>query len=181
MTKLFSNYWGLRELMKSLIPRRSQLESMEKHKGLVREKGRKVNYSEFSFDSEKFEVKQRMLNKEEINSFIEISLRAAHCPLPLNSDVYDALSCSFSCRYCLPPTSKVQMFDGTRKSIGRIKKGDRIISVNINTLELEIAEVIETMRRKANDLIVFQSENKLIKLTPEHPVFTKRGWVHAQD
>jgi len=178
---IFKDYWELREIVKTIIPRRSQLESMEKHKGLVREKGRKVNYSEFSFDSEKFEVKQRMLNKEEITSFIEVSLRAAHCPLPLNSDTYDALSCSYQCKYCLPPLTKIQMWGGKKKNIKDIKEGDLVVSLKTyrTHLESEKSVVTKIMSRTAEDLIVIKIKEKILKLTLEHPVFTSRGWIDA--
>ena len=179
--KLYNGYWELRKLVESIIPRRSQLEKLEKHKGLVKEKGRKVNYSEFSFEREQYEIKQRLLNKEEITSFLEVSLRAAHCPMPLNADVWDGLYCSYGCKYCLPPSSKILMYDGRKKSIGRIKKGERVASYNTDTKEIEISTVIDTMQRKAPIIIVIKPGDKTIKLTPEHPVFTKRGWVEALD
>jgi len=179
MTKLYKDYWEFRELVKALIPRRTQLEKLAKHKGLVKEKGRKVNYSEFNFEKDQYEIKQKLLNKDEITSFLEVSLRAAHCPMPLNADVWDGLYCSYGCKYCLPPTSKILMYDGKRKSIGRIKKGERVISYNITTNEIEISTVTDNMRRNALEVVIVKSRDKTIKLTLEHPVFTKRGWIEA--
>ena len=110
MNKLFKDYWELRKLVEGIIPRRTQLEKLEKHKGLVKEKGRKVNYQEFSFEREQYEIKQKLLNKEEIGSFLEVSLRAAHCPMPLNADVWDGLRCGFGCKYCFADSFRSSLY-----------------------------------------------------------------------
>ena len=118
---LYSDYWDLRKLVAGVIPRRSQLETLEKQKGLVKEKGRKVNYQEFSFEKDQYEIKQRLLNKEEITSFLEVSLRAAHCPMPLNADVWDGLYCSYGCKYCFADSFRSSLYTSffdNSKSIG---------------------------------------------------------------
>jgi hypothetical protein len=71
------------------------------------------------------------------------------------------------------------MYDGRKKSIGRIKSGERVISYNTNSKEIEISIVTNTMRRVAPEVIVVRSGSKIIKLTAEHPIFTKRGWIEA--
>jgi intein/homing endonuclease len=115
------------------------------------------------------------------NSNLFVNKKLVHnCPMPLNADVWDGLYCSFGCKYCLPPTSKILMYDGRKKSIGRIKKGERVISYNTDKYEIEVSTVTDTMRRNAPDVIVIKSRGETIKLTPEHPVFTKRGWVEAE-
>jgi len=67
---------------------------------MVREKGRKKNYSQFNLRHEEWRKKERLLNTEEIKSFLEISCKASACPLPLNLDTYDAEFCNYSCIYC---------------------------------------------------------------------------------
>lgn len=119
--KFYKDYWELREIIKTLIPRRGILDSLEKQKGLVKEKGRKVNYQEFNFEKDQYEVKQRLLNKEEITSFLEVSLRAAHCPMPLNADVWDGLYCSYGCKYCFADSFRSSLYTSffdNSKSIG---------------------------------------------------------------
>lgn len=174
-------YFELRDQLVKVIPRKSILEALQKETGLVKEKGRKSNYKEFSLETGEFVSIQRLLNKEEINSFLEVSLRASHCPMPLNADVYDALRCGFGCKYCLPPTSKVLMFNGIKKSIGRVKKGDRVVSYNIEKNRIEISEVTNTMRRKEKNIFLIKTKSKKIEVTGEHPIFTKRGWIEAKD
>lgn len=169
--KLFNSYWELRELVKTLIPRRSMLEGMEKNKGLVKEKGRKVNYSEFSFETEKFEVKQRLLNKDEITSFLEVSLRKNHCPMPLNADVYDAL-------YCVAKGQLITTKEGFKK-IEDIKVGDEIASYNEITKKVEFVNVLFSSSSEKSNLIEIDTEKGLLVVTEDHLIFTQRGWVEA--
>src|SRR3972149_2756415 len=150
--KLFNGYWELRELVKNIIPRRGMLDFLEKHKGLVKEKGRKIGYKEFSFDSEKFEIKQRLLNKDEITSFLEVSLRKNHCPMPLNADVYDALYC--------------------------IAKG-QLITTKTGFKKVEFTQVLLSSSSEKTNLVEIETEKGLLVVTEDHQIFTKRGWVEA--
>jgi DNA repair photolyase len=94
------NYWELRKLVSKIIPRMTQLGSSNRKSEAVREKGRKKNYSQFNLRHGEWRKQERLLNTEEINSFLEISVRAAACPMPFNGDVWDGLFCNFGCIYC---------------------------------------------------------------------------------
>jgi len=104
------SYWELRELIKDIIPRRMELDDLEKRGSMVKEKGRKSNYHQFNLKTGEMVHLQRLLNKEEITSFLEVSLRAAHCPMPLNGDVWDALRCGFGCRYCYADSFRASLY-----------------------------------------------------------------------
>jgi DNA repair photolyase len=91
----------MRKLVSKAIPRKTVLLQVETAgKALVKEKGRKRNYSEFNLYEGRWEKNERLLDKENINSFVEISLRAPECPMCLNVDVWDGLACPYKCRYC---------------------------------------------------------------------------------
>jgi len=95
------NYWELRELIKNVVPRRVKLLGHdETQAALVKEKGRKRNYEQFNLLSQKRERKERLLDINEIKSFVEVSCRASQCPMPLNLDVWDGFKCPFKCIYC---------------------------------------------------------------------------------
>jgi len=70
------------------------------NRGLVKEKGRKKHLEVKNLVTGDYERIERKLDKDEYKSFIEISLRAAKCPLPMNLDVWDGLKCPFQCAYC---------------------------------------------------------------------------------
>lgn len=66
----------------------------------LKEKGRKSNYKQYDFKGQSLITMERLLNEEAIESFAEVSLRAQSCPMPLNIDVWDGLTCPYKCRYC---------------------------------------------------------------------------------
>ena len=94
------DYYELKSELAKVIPRRTQLELGVFGKGAVKEKGRKSNYYQFDLERQEMLKNERLLNTKEMNSFVEISLRASACPMPFNVDVYDGLTCHFGCRYC---------------------------------------------------------------------------------
>lgn len=93
-------YYDFRTLMSKIIPRQTVLTGADTIAQGVQEKGRKTNYRQFHLSDGEFKKHERLLNTEEVSSFLEISIRAAACPMPLNLDVYDSLCCPFGCRYC---------------------------------------------------------------------------------
>jgi len=104
------NYWDYRNLVKDIIPRKNILTDLIKSNSIVKEKGRKVNYKQFDLKTGEMNRLERLLNLEEINSFIEVSLRAAYCPMPLNADVWDGLKCPFRCRYCFADAFRSSLY-----------------------------------------------------------------------
>jgi len=92
------DYWELRKLIAKLIPRSSRFDTGNVYR--LKEKGRKSNYYEFNLVKRENVKIERLLDKENIKSFAEVSLRAQSCPMPLNIDVWDGMRCPFRCRYC---------------------------------------------------------------------------------
>ena len=103
------NYYDLRKQVSRIIPRMAQLTS-EMQKAGIKEKGRKANYSEFSLIHNQFIKRERLLNEEEVSSFLEISIRAAACPMPLNIDVFDSTRCAFACKYCFADAFRATLY-----------------------------------------------------------------------
>lgn len=162
----------------------TQLKSSYRKVDPIREKGRKRNYSQFNLIHNEWRKQERLLNTEEINSFLEISVRAAACPMPFNMDIWDGTLCNYGCVYCFIAGTKILMIDGSEKVIERLIKGDRILSFNEETKTFEYAEVLEVMKRPYKDkLICIETEDgQILRMTTEHPVYTKQhGWVDAKD
>lgn len=177
------DYYTLRKEVSKIIPRMRVLQNPKQTAKAVKEKGRKKNYSQFNLLENKWVKQERLLNTEEVNSFLEISCRAAACPMPLNLDIWDGLLCPYGCVYCFPSGTKILMADGSTKNIERIKKGNRVMSFNEKTKQLEPATVTVPMKRKNKEqLICLETEDgKILKMTPEHPIYTQRGWIEAKD
>ena len=103
-------YWELRKLVSKAVPRMTQLVSSSRKAEIVREKGRKKNYSQFNLRHGEWRKQERLLNTEEINSFLEISVRAAACPMPFNVDVWDGLICPYNCIYCFANSFRASLY-----------------------------------------------------------------------
>lgn len=104
------NYWELRALVAKIVPRRTQLFPQVDLVGAVKEKGRKSNYHQYDLTTGDWNKQERLLNLEEVNSFLEVSVRAAACPMPLNLDVWDGLLCPFACRYCYADAFRASLY-----------------------------------------------------------------------
>lgn len=104
------NYWELRKLVSQIIPRMTQLYPSTRASEIVREKGRKKNYSQFHLEKGEWQKQERLLNTEEINSFLEISVRAAACPMPFNMDIWDGLTCPYNCIYCFANSFRASLY-----------------------------------------------------------------------
>lgn len=104
------NYWELRKLVAKIIPRRTQLFPQVDRVKAVKEKGRKSNYHQYDLVGSKWNKHERLLNTEEVNSFLEVSIRASACPMPLNLDVWDGLLCPFGCKYCFADAFRASLY-----------------------------------------------------------------------
>lgn len=104
------DYWEFRSLIAQIIPRMTVLKQNEERVDAVREKGRKSGYFQYNLKAQEWVKQERLLNTEEVNSFVEISCRAAACPMPLNLDVYDALICPFACQYCFANAFRASLY-----------------------------------------------------------------------
>lgn len=94
------NYWELRNIIKSIIPRQQKLIISKQLTSFVEEKGRKSNYQQFNLQTKSWQKKSRLLKVEEIKKFLYVSRRAHACPMPLNMDVWNGLHCPHCCMYC---------------------------------------------------------------------------------
>lgn len=115
------DYWNLRKAVSRLVPSKRLIVPPENFSYLVKEKGRKSNYRQFNLTSGKVESIRRDLNTEEMQSFLEVSLRAAYCPMPLNCDVWDGMLCPYRCRYCFADSFRASLYTSffdNSKSLG---------------------------------------------------------------
>jgi len=108
------NYYELREQITEKLGYsflHNRLVDHRRHQRAVEEKGRKSEYKEFKLDQPGEAIPQeRLLNTEEIQSFIEISCRAAACPMPLNIDTWDGMLCPFGCSYCFANAFRATLY-----------------------------------------------------------------------
>lgn len=103
-------YWELRKIVAKIIPRQTVLRKESQVEGAVKEKGRKSNYHQFHLGDSEWRKLERLLNVDEVASFLEVSLRAQACPMPLNLDVWDGLLCPYGCRYCFADAFRASLY-----------------------------------------------------------------------
>jgi len=104
------NYYELRTIVSKLVPRIQRFGRPVGIAGPVKEKGRKRNYSEFKLWEQEWVPQERLLNLDEVNSFVEVSCRAPACPMPLNIDTWDGLLCPFGCKYCYANAFRASLY-----------------------------------------------------------------------
>lgn len=115
------NYYNVRKGVSKVIPRFQQFFPLDEKRSAVKEKGRKTGYKQFHLQKGSWETNERLLNTEEINSFLEISVRAQACPMPLNLDCWDGLLCPFQCKYCYADAFRASLYTAffdNSKSLG---------------------------------------------------------------
>ena len=93
--------------------------------------------------------------------------------------------CNLSCSYCfgvLPGRRipRIILPCDSNKKIYDIKKGDKLLTFDENK-ELVETTVIDIHRREVNEWLRIKINNKDYFVTPEHPFFTSRGLIDAQN
>jgi hypothetical protein len=167
------NYWELRAKVAKIVPRMTQLYSSNRKSEIVREKGRKKNYSQFNLRHGEWRKQERLLNTEEINSFLEISVRAAACPMPFNMDIWDGLVCIVKGQLITTKNGKVM--------VEEIEEGDIVLSYDEKEKEIQWKPVIKKSSTIKQKYVEFETELGLLKVTEDHRIFTQRGWIEARN
>ena len=82
---------------------------------------------------------------------------------------------------CLIKNTKILMGDNTYKNIQDIKKDDQVITFNEKTRKFENKKVLNCFKTKKQKTIEIKTDlNSNLDLTPNHPIYTKKGWKKAK-
>lgn len=100
MTIKDMDYWEARKYVATAVPRQTTVNATPGDLYKQKQKGRKSNYHQLNLATGELDKLERILSEEGLQSFIEVSLRAQSCPMPLNLDTWDGLRCPMGCRYC---------------------------------------------------------------------------------
>lgn len=84
---------------------------------------------------------------------------------------------------CIVGESKIKLFNGLEKEIKDIVVGDKLLTMNENTKQIEIDEVEDVSLTQHNaDVYELELENGMkIELTADHKVFTQNGRKAVQE
>lgn len=74
------------------------------------------------------------------------------------------------------------------KILRDLKIGDEVFSYNFKTKDIEISKIINMINVKSHNQLILtiagrwgKEKSSDVKCTPEHPFYTKRGWIQAKD
>jgi hypothetical protein len=69
------------------------------------------------------------------------------------------------------------MSNGGKKPIKKIKKGDEIMSFDIEKNKMIVSKIISTAKSMHDNLIEIDFGDKKIVVTDDHPLYGKEGWL----
>ncbi len=77
---------------------------------------------------------------------------------------------------CLTADAEIEMADGTRRPITAIRPGDRVLTKDGPFRALGVRA---SGTRTVGELRL--ANGTMVRCTPDHPIFTQRGWVNAEE
>jgi 7-carboxy-7-deazaguanine synthase len=90
--------------------------------------------------------------------------------------------CNLRCSWCLPGDASVQTSDGERKAIEDVEVGEEVLAYSPSDQRVRYTRVEERHVRYCDYLLeIWLESGHGLSLTPEHPVYTSRGWRLARD
>ncbi|MCR4335140.1 MAG: hypothetical protein NUV57_01235 [archaeon] len=83
---------------------------------------------------------------------------------------------------CLDGDTLITLEDGSLIKIKNLEQDTKKIMALNNNFKIQKAEKTNFYKRKVNKMLeITLASGKKIKLTPEHPLLTKKGWAQAKD
>lgn len=112
----------------------------------------------------------------------ENNLDFFECDTVESMDVKITNCCDVGCKFCLLPDAKL-IEEKQLKNISDVKVGNKVLSYNTEKGVAEFKNVSRLFERDyIGDLIVIETASgKILKLTPNHKIFTQRGYVRADE
>lgn len=172
----YSKYHGKIDLRK-IVPEHVPLwEEKVKKIGITRVRGhvRASRMEVLNLFSGQMEPRVKPLPKE-FKNIMEISCRAPECPYCFNIDPFE----SGGCYNCFVAGTPILMYDNTEKPVEKMRVGDEVVSFDEKKKELTKGEVVATSKRDSPVVKVSFKNGKFLICTPEHPFYTRQGWVEA--
>lgn len=78
---------------------------------------------------------------------------------------------------CLAPDTPIVLSSGIEVPISEVKRGDHVISYDLETNRPVTVPVAETYQREADDIWEITWDNgATLQITGEHPIYTRLGW-----
>lgn len=106
------------------------------------------------------------------------------CPSTVESmDIKLTNRCERGCTFCLKKDAKLSSKKDSVKSISAIQAGEKVFSYDIENTKVEEQPVVQCYERDYTGILITVEDEFGHKLTctPNHKVFTQRGYVRADE
>jgi hypothetical protein len=91
-----------------------------------------------------------------------------------------ASGCALSCVYCVSEGTLILTPQG-QVPVEQIRDGDEVFAYDSSSGQLVVARVAGMAAREVDEVLEIQIGDTILRVTAEHPVMTRRGWVKAGD
>ena len=102
--------------------------------------------------------------------------------IPRMVSVWLSHRCNLSCEYCIVEKGKILRGDNKEVVVEKVKIGESLLGYDEEKREFGKTLVIRKGVRKVEKYYELGLENgKILEVTGEHPVMTRRGWVEVRN
>lgn len=91
-----------------------------------------------------------------------------------------ANGCAMACSYCVESGTLVSTPRG-RVPVEQIRDGDLVLAYDNSSGRLVEAAVAQTASREVDEVLEIRVGGRVLRVTEDHPLMTRRGWVRAGD
>ena len=91
-----------------------------------------------------------------------------------------ANGCAMACSYCVAAGTLVSTPEG-RVPVEQIRDGDRVLAYDSSSERLVEARAFRTASREVDEVLEIRVGGRVLRVTEDHPLMTRRGWVRAGD
>ncbi|HEY9693028.1 MAG TPA: polymorphic toxin-type HINT domain-containing protein [Oculatellaceae cyanobacterium] len=91
-----------------------------------------------------------------------------------------ANGCAMACAYCVVSGTMISTPKG-QVPVEQIQDGDEVFAYDNSSGQLVVAVVSGIASREVDEVLEIQVGDTVLRVTAEHPIMTRRGWVKAQD
>lgn len=91
-----------------------------------------------------------------------------------------ANGCAMACSYCVERGTLIDTPKG-RVSVEQIQDGDPILAYDNSSGRLVEARAGRTASREVDEVLEIRVGGRVLRVTEDHPLMTRRGWVRAGD
>ena len=91
-----------------------------------------------------------------------------------------ANGCAMACSYCVETGTLIATPEG-EVPVERIRDGDRVLAYDSSSERLVEARASRTASREVDEVLEIRVGGRVLRVTEDHPLMTRRGWVRAGD